>query len=101
MNINTNGEQVPQGRAKLHHHAGIWNGVLSYQFIESNWMDQKKGSRGVIVNTQTPQNMATRVYSMNTTHTLINDLQNMIQETENVQTHHMEEVTERITKKCI
>lgn len=85
-----------RGEQSLHHIAGIYNGQWSDMFIETNWMRKGHGPGGIIGNTESPQTMATWVYSMDATMTLTGDLKKMSGKEESLQMTHKEESASRI-----
>ena len=87
-----------EGQQSLHHNAGLYNGQWSDMFIETNWMRKGHGPGGVISMTENPQTMATWVYSMNATMTLMGDLKKMTGDEETLQTTHKEESPSRIRR---
>ena len=87
-----------QGQQSLHHNSGIYNGQWSDMFIETNWMRKGHGPGGIIGVTESPQTMATWVYSMDAIMTLTGDLKKMSGDDENVQTTHKEESPSRIRR---
>ena len=66
--------------------------------IETTWMRKGKSHNSVIGKTQIPQTMASWVYIMNAFTTLINDLQNMSDDTPKVNNTHKEEKKSTIEK---
>ena len=87
-----------QGQQSLHHNSGIYNGQWSDMFIETNWMRKGHGPGGIIGMTESPQTMATWVYSMDAIMTLTGDLRKMSGDDENVLTTHKEESPSRIRR---
>lgn len=85
-----------RGEQSLHHTAGIYNGQWSDMFIETNWMRKGHGPSGIIGMTESPQTMATWVFSMDATMTLIGDFKKMSGGEDNVQMTHKEESPSRI-----
>ena len=75
-----------QGQQSLHHNSGIYNGQWSDMFIETNWMRKGHGPGGISGMTESPQMMATWVYSMDAIMTLTGDLRKMSGDDENVLT---------------
>ena len=91
-------DRLCQGQQSLHHNSGIYNGQWSDMFIETNWMRKGHGPGGIIGVTESPQTMATWVYSMDAIMTLTGDLRKMSGDDENVQTTHKEESPSRIRR---
>ena len=91
-------EKFCGGEQSLHHTAGIYNRQWSDMFIETNWMRKGHGPGGIIGNTESPQTMATWVYSMDATMTLTGDLKKMSGDYEKVQMTHKEESASRIRR---
>ena len=85
-----------RGEQSLHHTAGLYNGQWSDMFIETNWMRKGHGPGGIIGNTESPQTMATWVYSMDATMTLTGDLKKMSGKEDSIQMTHKEESASRI-----
>jgi hypothetical protein len=87
-----------RGEQSLHHTAGVYNGQWSDMFIETNWMRKGHGPGGIIGDTESPQTMATWVYSMDATMTLTGDLMKMSGKEDSLQMTHKEESVSRIQK---
>ena len=86
-----------RGEQSLHHTAGLWNGEWSDMFIETTWMRKGHGPGGIIGNTETPQTMATWVYSMDAVMTLTGDLKRMgNHDDDKMKEKHKEEFPSRI-----
>ena len=61
----------------LHHTGGVYIGHRSDMFIETNWLGKGHGPTGITGNTESPQTIATWVFSMNAVMTLTSDLKKM------------------------
>ena len=69
-------------------------------FIETNWMRKGHGPTGIIGNTETPQTMATWVFSMNATMTLTDDLKQMSEGDKIIKLIHKEEPPKSNLMRC-
>lgn len=52
-------EKFIKGEQTMHHIDGVWNGMLTDQFIETTWMKKGHGPEGVTGDTQIIQTMTT------------------------------------------
>lgn len=86
-----------RGEQSLHHTAGIYNGQWNDMFIVTKQMSNRHGPGGIIGTTENPHTMATWLFSMNVTVTMIVDLK-MSGGKENVQMTHNEESPSRIVR---
>ena len=74
----TRDSKVLSRRRSLYDTGGVYNEQWSDMFIETNWIRKGHGPAGITGNTESPQTMATWVFSMNAMMTLAGDLKKML-----------------------
>lgn len=84
------------GQHTMHHTTGLFNGIWSDMAIETTFMRYGKGRNGIIGLTLNPGSLKTWAYSLHICNGIVNDLNEMRDETPATHTSHKEEMKARI-----